>query len=89
VCYEYRVIAERELVKSPSVWQSPSARAKQYAAALEGALSRMGDEGWQLVESHKEPWSGNVYFIFQRESLQEQSSERCIGIRVMQRGARE
>jgi len=86
--FEYRVCDAFELFKTPSIWQKPAARAKQYAAALEDALNRMASEGWQLADSHKEPWSGITYFIFQRESLQGQSSERSTGIREMQGSAR-
>lgn len=72
--FEYRVISQTELVTMPSLWKTFGARAKHYAIALQDALNRMTDEGWQLVDSHKEPWSGENYFVFQRERTQESFS---------------
>jgi hypothetical protein len=83
--FEYRVLGLTELFAPPSVWQLPATRAKQYAVALQGALNRMADEGWRLVESHKEPWSGAIYFIFQRERVQER--EQVGAIRPARLGA--
>lgn len=73
--YEYRVIPSDELMATPSVWQFPATRAREYAATLQEALSRMADNGWRLVESHKEPWSGSVVFIFEREVRDERASD--------------
>lgn len=39
--FEYRVIGSMDLVLPPSIWQWPTARAKQFAAAVEGCLT-----GW-------------------------------------------
>ncbi len=79
--YEYKVVAEFDLFTPPSIWQKPAARMKQYAAALEDAFNRMARDGWQLVHSHKEPWSGGNFFIFQREIIEEPPSERSTAIR--------
>jgi hypothetical protein len=87
--FEYRVLSAGELMQTPSFWQLPSARVKQYATRLQDALNRIGSDGWQLVESHKEPVSGAIYFIFQRETAKEDGVERSTGIQVMQLGARE
>jgi hypothetical protein len=83
--FEYRVLSLTELFAPPSVWQLPATRARQYAVALQDALNRMAAEGWRLVESHKEPWSGASYFIFQRERGQEQ--EQVSAIRAARLGA--
>jgi hypothetical protein len=68
---EYRVVSADTLTKDLGLWPTPAARAREYAASLQDALNRMANEGWRLVESHKEPCSGAVYFIFEREPPQE------------------
>jgi hypothetical protein len=61
---------------------------KQYATRLEEALNRLGNDGWQFVESHKEPWSGMIYFIFQRETVKEEAGEQNTGIAEVRFGVR-
>jgi hypothetical protein len=68
---EYKVVLSTELVQPPSILQSPAARIKQFTVALEDALNDMAAEGWDLVDSSKEPWSGALLFVFRRARLRE------------------
>jgi hypothetical protein len=54
-----------------------------YAASLQGALNRIATDGWRFAESHKEPSSGAVYFIFEREPPQELHEDFRNGIQAV------
>jgi hypothetical protein len=92
---EYRVVSAETLTEAVSLWQMPAARSRAYAAELQSALNRMAEDGWRLVESHKEPWSGALLFVFEREAAGEQRvarerhEEHRNGIRPAKPGARE
>lgn len=86
---EYKVIAEFDLFKTPSIWQLPASRMKQYAAEIEEAFNRMSSCGWRLVTSHKEPWSGVTYFTFEREAPKGQGSAQIMATRAIQASVRE
>jgi hypothetical protein len=92
---EYRVVSAETLTQSVSLWQTPAARAREYAAELQKALNRMAGEGWRFVETHKEPWSGSLLFVFEREASGEPSEsperhkEHRNGIQAAKSGIRE
>lgn len=86
---EYKVLGEFELITTPSFWQRPVSRMKQYSAALEEAFNRMASLGWRLVTSHKEPWSGMTCFTFERESPKGQGAAQIIASRAIQANERE
>jgi hypothetical protein len=85
--FEYRVIGEADVVKAPSVWQLPASRARQYAAALQDVLNTMASDGWELVGTHKEIWSGFGYVIFRCELPQDHGGELHNGIKTAHPGA--
>lgn len=69
---EIRVIPIRDLIVStPSVWQRPSNRLKQYASQVEDGISRLSSDGWDLVTCFKEPLTGVSMFVFSRNAVAE------------------
>ena len=63
--WTYRVVPANELFDWPSQWQLASAQAKQACEALQDALNRCDEEGWEYVDSM--PAIGTWFFVFRRE----------------------
>jgi hypothetical protein len=67
--WEYKVIWSVDVIVEPSMWQTNTSKAQEYATGLENTLNHMSRDGWELVSSCSEPWIKGIYLFFRRAKI--------------------